>query len=231
MPSPGIVLVGEFVVAKIDPFYRDDLLYYARKGYYPDRFIKRASLEHSRAYGVATRNLATFLRSIFDPLASYSPDSALSASVVDRTGATRTTWLRGSRTTPSGYTAWFFNAGAGPYPPGTLNIGIYFLLGSGTTPPTINDYDLELAVQSISASGVDIVQTDSQSIISVSGSGTAESGFSCSEIGIIFKTVVGAEKYQSSPTHFESLLDRAVISAISFALGDLIAVQYKITTT
>lgn len=229
MRSYGL-LYGVFVVAKLDRSIKDDFLYRLRRRKLTYRFIRRHAVELRMARGVATVNFAALLKAILSPVATYSVGSGNTGdfdreTVVDTGGASVTVATRGAwSASSSSYWGCVFNGlgGYGPYE--TFEIGSFFKVGSGTATPSQNDYELESPIQVFPSTDVSI----SNGIITVTGGGTADQDMTVTEIGIYMKLLKHKGITSRSNEVVTVLLDRSVISGVSYSAGDPVALQYRI---
>jgi len=224
------LLYGVFVVAKLDRSVRDDFLYRLRRRKLTYRFIRRHAMELRIAKGVATTNFAALLKAILSPIATYSVDGGDAGdfdkeTVVDTGGASATVATRGAWSSiSSGYWGCVFNGLGGYTPYETFEIGSFFKVGSGTATPTQDDYELANPIQEFPSTDVTI----SNGIITVTGGGTADQDMTVTEIGIYMKLLKHLGVTNASNEVISVLLDRSVISGVSYSAGDPVALQYRI---
>jgi len=229
MPRTHGLLYGVFVVARIDPRERDDFLARLCRKRVTYRYIRRKAVDIRIARGYATNNFARLLGSILDPEEQITAPTGATADIVNKTlvdtgGTSFSVGIRGGWSeTMSGYYRTTFNVIAGYSPSRSATIGSFFMVGGGTTSPSVSDYKLASPLQTIPSSSVSI----SNGVITVTGGGTASGSMTVREIGI-FTKVLQSMRSKYSPTVRSVLLDRAVITGVSYNAGDPIAVQYRI---
>jgi len=227
------ILKGLFIVRKLDRAYWEEFQAKLKERKVTDKFIKKITVQETRGYGVITRNFAKLLYAIIAPYENVTVggDQCINRTitVVDDGNNNRTVGYRGWLGYGDNWHS-LLNMELKNHAGFTRAFGTFFRVGSGTTSPTPDDYNLSAPVQNIFSVSIKLLSNPDNTVVSLTGSDTASQDFTCSEVGLLCATLTYVSKSSTRGTGFYTLLDRAVLDTpIDFVAGDPINVQYKLT--
>jgi len=182
--------------------------------------------EWGEAYGVFTRNFPRVLGVLFRGLSDVPEGSTVTATVVDDAGASQNVVVAGSiklsALTDYGGGLEIKVGGS----PGPVSVGAFFRLGDNSTAPTPNDYNLKNTVMSGIALSAAVKEDTGSTTLELTATALATQAFTCREVGLFLKILKGGLKV---PDYVVIMVDRAVVSDISFNANDPIAIRYALT--
>jgi len=184
--------------------------------------------EKAVAEGVFTRNLPRILGALWRCLSDVVSGQEETVTVKDVDGNDVVIVVVGNKQASGSTTSYGALEAIMATTAITIVVGAYFKLGSGTTSPTPEDYNLETEEVSGIALANAVKEESSSTTIELTASLTSPKAFTCSEVGLFMRILKGGE---NSTETVDILIDRAVVSSVEFAENDPIAIRYALTFT
>ena len=181
-----------------------------------------------RVEGLITRNFAKVIEKMLQPRQSYGSNQMISANLVDVGGNSFSAWIGGNASIMASSQYASFLLGSAKFGSVTsVTLGLFFKVGKGSLSLSPDNYELADPVQEIQASETTRQDEADKTIIIVTGSGTANTNFNCTEVGAYLRVLEGGLK--DSRVTRDILIDHATVAGLSYSVGDPISIQYKLT--
>ncbi|MCD6422072.1 hypothetical protein J7L13_01830 [bacterium] len=180
------------------------------------------------AEGVFTRNLPRILNALWRCLSDVASGQEETVAVKDVNGNDVVIVVVGNKQASGSTTSYGALEAIMATSAITIVVGAYFKLGSGSTTPTPDDFNLEVEEVSGIALTNAVKEQTSSTTIELTASLVSPKAFTCNEVGLFMRILKGGENNTET---VDIMIDRAVISSVEFAENDPIAIRYALTFT
>ena len=180
--------------------------------------------------GLITRNFAKILQGLLQPRQTWGSGAKYAITLRDVNGNDKEIWTIGNLyDNMSDRYVTFFEQSVRIFTSVAqeIELGLFFKVGKGSLTLSPDNYELADPVQEVPASEASRVDNPDNTILSITGSGTANTSFNCTEVGAYLRLLRGS--ITNTREVFDALIDHAQVTGISYSPGDTISIQYKLT--